>query len=55
MDDLINTVNSVIYTLNLVEVKGKANLERMLACVQTLEGLKAKMEAGVKCNVAENK
>lgn len=55
MDDLINTLNSVIYTLNQVEVKGKANLERVLACVQTLEELKDKMAAEVKCNASENK
>lgn len=51
----INTLNSVICVLNLVEVKGKANLERVLACVQTLEELKAKMEAEVTQNASKNK
>lgn len=42
--DHINTLNSVIYVLNTIEVKGKANLDRLLASIQTLEKMKEEMQ-----------
>lgn len=51
----MDTLTNVIYTLNLVEVKGKENLNRLLACIQTLEEFKAALETEVKKNATENK
>lgn len=51
----LDTLTSVIYTLNLIEVKGKENLNRLLACIQALEDFKAALETEVKKNATENK
>ena len=37
------TIRAIITTLNGVEVRGKSNLDRMLACINALEALKARM------------
>jgi len=52
--DQVTIVASVIFALNKVEVKGKENLNGLLACIQTLEKLKNAMEQEVTKNAAEN-
>lgn len=37
-------LRSIIKTLNLIEVKGADNMDRMLACIQGLERLDKAME-----------
>lgn len=37
------TIRAIITTLNCVEVRGKSNLDRMLACINALEALEASM------------
>lgn len=37
------TLRAVITTLNGVEVRGKSNLDRLLACINALEALAAGM------------
>lgn len=37
------TIRAIITTLNGVEVRGKSNLDRMLACINALEALEASM------------
>lgn len=44
MEQYIMQINRIIYTLNLVDVHGKDNLERLLASIQTLEKLREGME-----------
>lgn len=51
----MDTLTGVIYTLNLIEVKGKENLNRLLACIQALEDFKAAPETEVKKNATANK
>ena len=38
------TLNALLATLNQIEVKGKQNLDRLLACIQTLERMKEEAE-----------
>nr|DAP67847.1 MAG TPA: hypothetical protein [Caudoviricetes sp.] len=35
------TIRAIITTLNGVEVRGKSNLDRLLACINALESLEA--------------
>lgn len=37
------TLSAIITTLNGVEVRGKSNLDRLLACINALEALTATM------------
>ena len=39
MSNEYNILRAVVNTLNEVEVKGSANLDRLLGCIQTLESL----------------
>ena len=48
-------INSLIYTLGTIEVKGKANLDALLGCILTLEQLKEKISQAVKNDDTENK
>lgn len=44
MTEHIQTIAAVIATLNKIEVKGEANLNGLLASIQTLQTLKGAME-----------
>lgn len=63
MKQYTDQINRIIYTLNLVNVCGKDNLERLLASIQALEEMKNVMETEmleakkeeVKKRAAENK
>ncbi len=37
--DKVTIVGQILTTLNAVEVRGKANLDRLLGCIQALESL----------------
>ena len=39
------TIRAIIITLNGVEVRGKRNLDHLLACINALEALDANMTA----------
>ena len=54
MEEYVISLNEVIFTLNLVSVRGKENLNSLLASVQTLERMRSKMLEEMK-NAAENK
>ena len=54
MNSINAILTSVIYTLNQVEVKGKANLDSLLGCIQTLEKLKTALERGEETNETDN-
>lgn len=43
MEEYITQINRIIYTLNLVSVRGRENLDGLLASIQTLEKMKEKM------------
>ena len=34
------TIDKIIYTLNLIDVRGAENMSRMLGCIQELQKLK---------------
>lgn len=58
MDQYIKQINRIIYTLNQVTVRGKENLDCLLASIQSLEKMKDVMELRMlegKTNVVENK
>lgn len=44
MGQYITKINRIIYTLNLVNVRGKENLDSLLASIQTLEQLRDTMQ-----------
>lgn len=44
MKEYSKTIAAVIATLDKIEVKGEVNLNGLLASIQTLKGLKEKME-----------
>ena len=48
--NMIEILKKVIATLDNIEVHGKENLNRLLACIQTLENVCAEVE-----NEADNK
>ena len=54
MQQHIDQLNRIIYTLNLVSVRGKENLDGLLASIQSLERMKNEMLEEKK-NAAENK
>lgn len=37
---MLKIINSVIYTLGKITVSGKENLDKLLACIRTLESLR---------------
>lgn len=43
MEQYIALLNRIIYTLNLVNVRGKENLDSLLASIQALEQMKDTM------------
>ena len=63
MKQYTDQINRIIYTLNLVNVCGKDNFDRLLASIQALEEMKNVMETEmleakkeeVKKRAAENK
>ena len=58
MDQYVKQINRIIYTLNQVTVRGKENLDCLLASIQSLEKMKDVMELRMlegKTNVIENK
>ena len=58
MDQYVKQINRIIYTLNLVTVRGKDNLDCLLGSIQALEQVKNAMETEVleeKKHAAENK
>ncbi len=55
MDQYIMQINRIIYTLNLVSVRGKENLDSLLASIQALENLKEKMLKEGERIASENK
>lgn len=42
----MDKINAIIHTLGLIEVHGKDNLNRLLACIQELERLRDQMQEG---------
>lgn len=44
MEEYIAKINRIIYTLNLVSVRGKENLDSLLASIQALEKMKEDMQ-----------
>ena len=54
MQQYIDKLNRIIYTLNLVSVRGKENLDCLLASIQSLDKMKNEMLEEMN-NVAENK
>ena len=40
------TIEKLIATLNLIEVRGKNNLDMLLGCILTLEQLEKELEDG---------
>jgi len=58
MDQYVKQINRIIYTLNQVTVRGRENLDCLLASIQTLEQMKEDMQLKmleVNANAAENK
>lgn len=63
MQQYITQINRIIYTLNLVNVHGRENLDSLLASIQALEEMQNVMETEmreakkeeVKKRAAENK
>lgn len=58
MQQYITQINRIIYTLNLVNVHGKENLDSLLASIQALEEMKNVMETELreeKKNAAKDK
>lgn len=41
--ETIQTINAILNTLNTIEVKGAANLNALLGCIQTLETVRNKL------------
>ena len=54
MQQYIDQLNRIIYTLNLVSVRGKENLDGLLASIQSLDRMKNEMLEEMN-NAAENK
>lgn len=54
MEQYITQLNRIIYTLNLVNVRGKENLDGLLASIQSLERMKNEMLEEMN-NASENK
>lgn len=48
MQQYITQINRIIYTLNLVNVHGRENLDSLLASIQALEEMQNVMETEVK-------
>lgn len=44
MDQYITQINRIIYTLNQVNVRGKENLDGLLASIQALEHMREEMQ-----------
>lgn len=44
MQKYITQINRIIYTLNLVNVRGKENLDSLLASIQALEHMREEMQ-----------
>lgn len=58
MQQYVTQINRIIYTLNLVNVHGRENLDSLLASIQALEEMKNVMETEMreeKKHAAENK
>lgn len=58
MQQYITQINRIIYTLNLVNVHGRENLDSLLASIQALEEMKNVMETEMreeKRNAVKNK
>lgn len=58
MQQYITQINRIIYTLNLVNVHGRENLDSLLASIQALEEMKNVMETEMreeKKNAVKNK
>lgn len=45
MDEIRGTIARIIYTINQVDVRGKDNMDKLLGCIQALEGLQERMKA----------
>lgn len=55
MEQYITQISRIIYTLNLVNVRGKDNLDSLLASIQALENLKETMLKEGERIASENK
>lgn len=44
MDDIMKTIARIIYTINQVDVRGKENMDKLLGCIQALEGLQERLK-----------
>jgi hypothetical protein len=47
-----NVLDSLLYTLNRISVCGKDNLERLNACIETVEKLREVYKTGAQQNAA---
>ena len=54
MDNVAIRIQAVINTLNTVSVRGAEDMNRMLGCIQTLNGLRADWEKGAETNEAHS-
>lgn len=45
MEKTISLIDSLIYTLGNIEVKGENNLNSLLACIQVAKGIKANLQS----------
>lgn len=43
MNEIKQTIDRVIYTLNRIDVRGRDNLNSLLGCIQALDGASAKL------------
>lgn len=54
MNDYILRIDSVNATLDNIEIKGRRNIERMLACMQALDTLKEDISKEAAERASEN-